>query len=294
MNAGSSMGPTLHHDAPLFKAALEFTAVETGFAQALIEKDYYCSVVLQYLMKQSNTGLVFKGGTCLAKVHIGFYRLSEDLDFVIPVPEGIDRDERSNRAAGAKAAIGSLEKSLLGLRVTKAWTGANASRQYVADVAYGSLTNGQNETIKIEVGLRESLLDPVETGQAKTLLLDPVSGKPVVTPFSIACISKREAYSEKLRAALSRREVAIRDFYDVDYAVERGELDLGDPELISMIKRKLAVDGNEPVDVSDSRLAGLKRQLNAQLEPVLKPDDFGRFDLGRATDRVKTVASAVA
>lgn len=37
--------------------------------------------------------------------------------------------------------------------------------------------------------------------------------KPVMLP----CISKIEAFAEKFRAAMTRREVAIRDFYDIDH-----------------------------------------------------------------------------
>jgi predicted nucleotidyltransferase component of viral defense system len=69
----------------LFREALRFTAAETGFIQRLIEKDYFCTLVLQHLCTSDAT-LTFKGGTCLAKIHAGFYRLSEDLDFSISMP----------------------------------------------------------------------------------------------------------------------------------------------------------------------------------------------------------------
>jgi hypothetical protein len=41
-----------HEDAALFRAAVQFTAAETGFVPRLIEKDYFCSVLLAYLSKQ--------------------------------------------------------------------------------------------------------------------------------------------------------------------------------------------------------------------------------------------------
>jgi hypothetical protein len=31
------------------RAAIEYTSAETGFLSALIEKDYYCSVIQRYL-----------------------------------------------------------------------------------------------------------------------------------------------------------------------------------------------------------------------------------------------------
>jgi predicted nucleotidyltransferase component of viral defense system len=70
-----------HVDDPdLLRQAVDYTARQTGFSPRLIEKDYFCSVVLEYLAAR-DAELSFKGGTCLAKVHGGFYRLSEDLDF---------------------------------------------------------------------------------------------------------------------------------------------------------------------------------------------------------------------
>ncbi len=75
----------LHEDPELFLEALNFTAATTAFAARLIEKDYFCSVLLNHIFKKLGALLVFKGGTCLAKVYAGFYRLSEDLDFMIPI-----------------------------------------------------------------------------------------------------------------------------------------------------------------------------------------------------------------
>ena len=63
---------TLHEDVPLFREAIAFTAAKTGFNQQVIEKDYFCTVLLEDLTNHGGPGLVFKGGTCLAKVHAGF------------------------------------------------------------------------------------------------------------------------------------------------------------------------------------------------------------------------------
>jgi len=57
-----------HEDPVLFREAVNFTAADDT--------------------------LVFKRGTCLAKVHADFSRLSEDLDFVISTPVDATRTER--------------------------------------------------------------------------------------------------------------------------------------------------------------------------------------------------------
>ena len=90
--------PRIHEDPARFREAIRFTAAETLFLPRLIEKDYFCTLLLGYL-SASDGSLVFKGGTCLAKVHAGFYRLSEDLDFAIPTSLSASRSERRGLSA---------------------------------------------------------------------------------------------------------------------------------------------------------------------------------------------------
>ena len=281
-----------HEDPDLFREAVNFTAAQTLFAPRLIEKDYFCTVLLEYLA--ADAALVFKGGTCLAKVHAGFYRLSEDLDFGLPMPLDASRAERSARAAGLKKAVAALAGQLPIFRVVQAATGANSSTQYLAAASYASLLGRQEETIRIEASLREPLLTPVRSAPARTLLLDPVSGQALVRPAAVRCISRTEAFAEKFRAALSRREAAIRDFYDIDYAVRKLGVQPHEAEMVALVKQKLAVPGNEPVDVSGPRLAALRRQLGPQLKPVLRADDFAQFDLDRAFRTAAEMAAQVA
>lgn len=283
----------LHEDIAFFREAVSFTAAQTRFALRLIEKDYFCSVILQRLAVAA-PGLIFRGGTCLAKVHLGFYRLSEDLDFLVSTPVEATRKERSQRAAESKAAVTAIPKQLPGLRIVTPLTGANQSSQYIGAIGYRSLLAERDETINIEVGLREPLLTPAIGGESKTLLLDPVSGSSLAPAFLVPCLAREEAMAEKLRAALTRREAAIRDFYDVDYAVRRMGFRVHDPALLELITQKLAVPGNDPVDVSANRLAALKPQLASQLKPVLRDEDFAEFDLDRAFGTVADVAAALA
>ncbi len=282
----------LHQDPALFREAVTYTASETGFAPRLIEKDYFCTVVLQYL-GQAGSGLVFKGGTCLAKVYAGFYRLSEDLDFVIPTPTDASRAERRRRAAELKAAVAKIGERLPGLRVITALTGANDSTQYNGVTAYRSLLEDREEAIKMEIGLREPLLTPAVQSEARTLLLDPISGLPLAPVLTVLCLSRIEAMAEKLRAALSRREAAIRDYYDIDHAIRRLSLDVLEPGLVGLVREKLAVTGNDPVDVSSARLAVLRPQLDSELKAVLRTRDFTEFDLDRAFATVAEVAAAL-
>lgn len=282
----------LHEDQDRFGEALSFTEAETMFAARLVEKDYYCTVLLEYLAGKV-PGMVFKGGTCLAKIHANFFRLSEDLDFVIPVAEDTTRTERRKLIAPMKEAFGKLPDALPCFQVGDAFQGANNSTQYVGSVRYRSLAIGQDETIKMEVALREPLLTPAVSGEARTAVLNPVTEQPLVAPITLPCLSMTEAFAEKFRAALSRREVAARDFFDLDYAARKLGLRADDAELIGLVRQKLAVRGNEPVDVSERRLTELRQQVGPELQPVLRAKDFEAFDVKRAFRLVADMAAKV-
>jgi len=229
----------------------------------------------------------------LAKIHADFYRLSEDLDFVVSMPVDSSRAERSKKATVLKDIVNALPDRLPGFRVVEPLTGANNSTQYNAKIGYDSRIVGKEETIQVEVGLREPLLLPPETGMAKTLLLDPTTDKPLSEPLVLNCMAKREAFAEKFRAALSRREVAVRDFFDLDYAVRRLGLQPEDGGLIDLVRKKMAVPGNDRVDVSENRLTMLHQQLESQLRPVLRAKDYVEFDLERAFRIVQAVAAII-
>ena len=169
-----------HEDADLFRAALSYTQSETGFSARLVEKDYYCSLVLADLL---------------------------------------------------------------------------------------AMMTGQDESIKVEFSIREPILEPVERLPAHTLLVDPFRQVMAVAPMEVPVLSCRETYAEKLRAALTRREPAIRDFYDIDHGVQSGRLKTDDRRLTELVRSKLAVSGNDPIDISDEKHDILKRQVQGQLRP---------------------------
>lgn len=282
----------VHEDVDLFREAVSFTAATTGFLPSMIEKDYFCTVVLEDLLS-AVPSLVFKGGTCLAKVHAGFFRLSEDLDLAIPMPVDAPRATRSRQAAPARAAIAALPARVPVISVVEPLTGSNSSSQYAAVLAYQSLLSDQHQTIKIEVAPREPFLQPPVNSPAATMLLDPVSAEPLVAPVRLPCITDSEATAEKIRAALTRLDPAIRDFFDLDDIATRREVAVMDPSMLDLVRQKLAIPGNGPVNLSSARIGYLRAQVRTVLAPVLRPQDLERFDLDRAVAIARAVAEAL-
>lgn len=270
-----------HENPQQFIDALGHTASETGFNARLVEKDYFCSVVLQDLRPLFDSGLVFKGGTALSKVYAGFHRLSEDLDFSISIETSALPSARRKAIQGVKAHLQGLPERVPAFAELHPLAGANKSTQYNGVYAYTSQITGQPDTIKVEVALREVLVDAAETRLAKTILIDPLTSGGAIVDVPVTVMSLRESYAEKIRAALSRREAAIRDLFDLDHAIIAGILDASEPELLALVKQKLLVNPGEPALVSDERFDAFRMQVETSLRPVLRSEAFARFDVER-------------
>jgi len=66
-----------------------------------------------------------------------------------------------------------------------------------------------------------------------------------------------------------------------------------DRRLIGLVRSKLAVPGNDFIDMSDEKQEILKRQVQGQLRPVLREADYAAFDLQRALEIVLAIARAL-
>ena len=282
---------SVHEDQAFFREALLFTAGQTGLNATLIEKDYFCTVLLQYLYDQPDSPLIFRGGTCIGKVYADFYRLSEDLDFMFSTPPEASISVRRKRMAPVREWVKKISEEMSILTLPEDFTGHNGSRQYIAYVTYPSVfLTEEAARIKIEVGLREMpLMQPAQM-KARTLLINPFTRKSLVPDIDLTTLSMKEAIAEKLRAALTRLEPAIRDFFDIDYLASRNKMDLNDRHLFQLLAEKLKVPGNPPINLSLARKEKLKTQINTELKPVLRPVDFESFDLDRAFGLVERIA----
>lgn len=98
------------------------------------------------------------------------------------------------------------------------------------------------------------------------------------------------AYTEKMRAALSRREPAIRDFFDLFFAYSTLKFDFFEENFIQMVKQKLSIPGNGPIDLSLHRKRQLIQQTKTNLQSVLRPLDYSNFDIEKSFHFVSTVA----
>jgi predicted nucleotidyltransferase component of viral defense system len=286
----SEPGPrNAHLDSAAFRAAVERTAHDFDFRPVLVEKDYFCSLLLE-AVAPVQASWIFKGGTCLSKIYADFYRLSEDLDFSIPIQATATRTERRRLIDPAKKIVDALPERVVGIEVEEPLTGRNVSTQYVAVARYKSVITGDWEKVKIEIALREPLFRPAVMGNARTLVRNVFTGADLVPPFSLRVIDLMEALSEKVRAALTRLEPAIRDFFDLQYALDHLNLRLDKPDFQNLLRKKIAIPGTGPIQLTQERRKALERQHQTELAAVLRSNDIEKFDLGRIWAVLRTLA----
>jgi predicted nucleotidyltransferase component of viral defense system len=243
----------------------------------LIEKDFYLTRILWALGQSIGDGLLLKGGTLLSKVDLGFVRMSEDADLVLPGPasrQKLTNVRRMQRLRDVLKEIGPV----VGVSARfPAGELSDKAAHCVWQLDYPSEFGPQG--IRLEVSIRPVLLPPREVG-LRQLLADPLAGD--VRAAKCFALDAAEARAEKVRAALTRE--AVRDFYDLDRLRESGA-DLSSSSFIVLVDVKLAELCALPM-AKQSKSFGLTEKRRRQVEAGLARDlpavlrtDAPEFDL---------------
>lgn len=290
----------IHENKEDFLNVLKQTSAQTGFILPLIEKDYYLTLVLSRL-EELSTDLIFKGGTCLNKIYYSYYRLSEDLDFSMRLPDGkVTKSVRSRSMKPIKEKMGEFAAQF-GMKLdTSESPGRNESKQYVFYIGYPSVVLPQEAKIKFEVGLRFNPICPVEKRKVQHKFMHPFTGESLFAGGEVTCLNLKEVVSEKLRAAALRETIAPRDFYDLDF-IRRKDFNLADLEVLELFRKKIAEDGGDtnlakyrvnlgrkPEEIKD-----MSGRIKEELFEVLTADERKNFDLETALSRLNHTFSTL-
>jgi len=290
----------IHEDKAQFADIINMTANRTGFRASLIEKDYYLTLILSKLDELS-PDLIFKGGTCLNKIYYSYYRLSEDLDFSMRLPEyTTTRGNRRKSIQPVKDKIVEFAKSF-GFRIEDIEkAGRNESKQYVYYFEYKSVLQPSDQLIKFEIGLRFNPICAVEKKAVQHKFLHPFTKEFLFDGGKVNCLSLNEIVSEKLRAAALREIIAPRDFYDLDFIL-RHDFDLANREVIELFKKKITED-NGDLDLAKYRINlgrsnieinDMRSRIEKELFDVLTADERENFDLNKALERINKAMEKV-
>lgn len=291
---------TIHNNKNKFRDLVDRTASMTGFYAPLMEKDYYLTYILSRVNELCED-LIFKGGTCLNKIYYSYYRLSEDLDFSMRLPEyTTTRGNRRKCIQLVKDNIESFAKNL-GFRLEGAEkAGRNESKQYVYYFVYDPVTMPSEQTIKFEIGLRFNPILKSEERLVQHKFLHPFTGEPLFDAGKASCLSLNEIVSEKLRAAAIRKTIVPRDFYDLDFIL-RNNFNLADKEVMELFKKKIEEEKGDTdlkkyrvnMGRMDAEIKEMRSRIKAELFEVLTKTEQQNFNLDKALERINKAMEGV-
>jgi predicted nucleotidyltransferase component of viral defense system len=271
-------------DKTKLKDLFNYLSNEQGFVASVIEKDFHLTRILNRVNEYLSDDIVFKGGTLLNKVYLDYHRLSEDLDFAYR--DKIDLSTRSRRSK----AIGNIREKMSNflneLELTSdnpMGRGFNNSTQYLFNIQYQSLLSRRKENIKLEISLRQPPVLELERVTINHFFQDPFTGEDLIERGRVLSLSLEESVAEKLKAAISRRNPVIRDYYDLGHFI-KNKFDFNRTSFLELLDKKLRFDGYEKdylynLGLSEQMIEELKNSIDTNLIPMIRKDD--QFDLDR-------------
>lgn len=262
-------------------------SAETKFSPKLLEKDFHLTRILHKIAEKQIKNLVFKGGTCLNKCYLDFYRLSEDLDFVY------NEDTKNLSKAQIKKILDKLRRELLEIlnelgfetskELGKGWkmlTSKIKPRIVGLEIVtnYISLIDSSVQAIKLEISFRNKLRKLTKRKPINHKFIDAL-GHPILKEnIEIEVIDLAENFAEKFRALIIRRNIAIRDIYDI-YFILKNNIIKVNKEMIDLILTKINESKDEKfykedlikfIDDLDSKLSELDEK---EIYSILKSDE---------------------
>ena len=211
----------------------------------IIEKDYHLHRLLSQVSQDDylKENLVFKGGTCLIKAYLEYYRFSEDLDFTWGTDSLWKGRGKSEAARLWSAEITNLLEHFkavsdkLGLDFSGDKSNAeevhisSGGRMVYFYLGYHSEIFNIPSKIKIEINFVDNILFPFQERDLQSYLKGIDSSELAFlyedlwneysTNVSLLCYDPREIFIEKCRAALTRKNYKFRDVLDIHFMEEQ-------------------------------------------------------------------------
>ena len=208
----------------------------------LIEKDLILHQVLFDLSKNKffRDNFVFKGGTCLAKCYLDYFRFSEDIDFTWKdqsVFEGKSQKEVRRYLSPVIDRIGAIFEDIakaheLDFRCLKddknyvELTGGDKTCTF--KVWYQSEVLGRRVFLKVQMNFVEKICYPIRAAELKSLIAENPEELIFLYPEYEVYTKKitfnvydcHEILAEKIRAILTRQGTKARDYLDA-YLIEQ-------------------------------------------------------------------------
>ena len=277
------------------KELIDFLSGRLDIAnKQLVEKDIILHRILLRLMKTPfKKEFAFKGGTCITKCYLGYYRFSEDLDFTYINQKEFEGKSQKNirRILSTKisAILNLLEKIAKELDIDfkpvksdERYVELGGSNKFATfKLWYKSSVLKREQFIKIQINFVELFADRIIEKNANSLYsIIPRKEMTLLYPdyidiledVNLLAYSLTEILFEKIRAILTRRGIKFRDFIDIYLINKEVKVDLRKEEkkILEKIRFMLRYDKYlQNLSVIDVEELVLEENL------LLKPLDKG-------------------
>ena len=225
----------------------------------LIEKDLILHQVLVDLSKNKffYDNFAFKGGTCLAKCYLDYFRFSEDIDFTWKDQsafEGKSQNEVRRYLSAVIDKVGKIFEDIANVRGLD-FRCLKEDRKYIEFTGsdkmctlklwYQSEVLDRKSFLKVQMNFVEKVCYPFKNAELKSLISENHEELNLLFPdfkeynerINLAVYDPREILSEKIRAILTRQGTKARDFLDV-YLIEK-EFNISLEDVSSSIIEKI-------------------------------------------------------
>ena len=266
----------------------------TGYKLKILEKDFYLTGLLSWISKEL-PDVSFKWWTCLNKIHFPYFRLSEDLDFSLPLWDTTPSqrkaiahhiDERIQYLADGMGRF--LKINHHELIKKKKYTYLKYELQYDSVIQW-------KDTIKIEVSYTPKQYLASVRGEIQHIYKDLIDDTLLFPLASIQCLSIDEMIAEKVRASLTRNTPVIRDYYDLRYLSQEW-YDFASYILLIVwkceeVKNRWTIKTFIKDGIPYDTLSHLQKQIKSDLLPVIV-DDI-QFDLHKIYNQLIILQSTL-
>ncbi len=211
-----------------------------GVRQQQVEKDYIISWIIWGIYKNDllKEALIFKGGTCIKKIHIEDYRYSEDLDFTLN-PEMEDKVSDENIFDAFNTIFNEIKEAAnITLSIPEDSKEVHASGGIKFFIKYVGPLGGRGDHVKTDISKGEKLEFEVE----KLLMMNQYSDLNDEEEVIIQCYGLEEIIIEKMTALMDR--TIPRDVYDFEYVTNFEGIELQD--IYSEFRAKAEHKGHNP------------------------------------------------
>lgn len=201
----------------------------------LIEKDFYLNLLLSKLNLDE---YIFKGGTCLAKIYLDYFRFSEDLDLTFINQKLFENKSTNQIKKICKEKIDDFGKQIESIGMNFVLNKGN--RKYVElgnnnklvtyKVWYNSVFTNTPSFVKIQINFLEEIKFGINQKETTPLIKESITKeeKTYFQDFVVYYDKKKllvydikEIVAEKIRSLLTRRAIKSRDAIDLLFIYEK-------------------------------------------------------------------------